>query len=104
MAPLDSAPTKDELHVGANPQLGLVESGVGPPHFETLRAVGRPRSHEVAELALGEEVNLDLVNDDTGVVDGSRDFETPEFFDCDGFALPRDETALGAGSLGWRSL
>jgi hypothetical protein len=59
---------------------------------------------EVAEVALGEEVNLDVLDDDARVVDWGGDFEAPEFFavfvgDGDGFAFPGVETAGGAGSF-----
>ena len=56
---------------------------------------------ELPELTLGEKVNLDLVQDDSQVVDGGGNFDAPQFLAVfveysDGFAFPRDETALGA--------
>jgi hypothetical protein len=57
---------------------------------------------ELAELALSEEVDLDVVDDDSRVVGADGVFKAPEFFagfvgDGDGFALSRDEVARGPG-------
>ena len=58
----------------------------------------------MCELALGEEVNLNLVDDDARVVDRGGELEAPELFailvgDGDGFAFSGDEVMCGAGSF-----
>ena len=58
----------------------------------------------MSEVAFGEEVNLDVVDDDSRVALALWVFKAPEFFavfvgDGDGFAFSRDETACGAGSF-----
>jgi len=59
---------------------------------------------EAAEFALGEEVYLDVEDDDARVALAFAAFKGPEFFagfvgDGDGFAFPRDERAPGIGSF-----
>ena len=49
---------------------------------------------ELAELALGEEIDLDVVDGDAGVARALRVFKAPEFFagfvgDGGGLAFPR---------------
>lgn len=56
---------------------------------------------EVSEVALGDEVDLDVVDDDARVTLALWIFKAPEFFasfvgDGDGFAFPRHEVARGA--------
>ena len=43
------------------------------------RAAGPGLLAELSELTLGEEVNLDLVQNDSGIVDRSGKFEAPQF-------------------------
>ena len=59
---------------------------------------------EVAEVAFGEEVNLDVVDDDARVALALWVFKGPEFFavfvgNGDGFAFPGDKTAGYTGSF-----
>jgi hypothetical protein len=56
---------------------------------------------KVSEFALGEEIDLNLVDNDARIVYRGRDLKAPEFFagfvgDRDGFALPRER------STAWR--
>lgn len=74
----------------------------GASSFAELRRTGPGFLAEVSEVALGAEVDLDVVDDDARVTLALWVFKAPKFFagfvgDGDGFAFPGDETALGIG-------
>src|SRR5262249_35867253 len=48
--------------------------------FSIRRGAGPGFLAEVSEVALGEEVNEDLVDGDSRIVDRDRDFKAPKFF------------------------